>query len=316
MKDLYKILGVSRTASADDIKKSYRKLAKELHPDLHPGDEKIADRFKEASAAYSILSDAKNRARYDRGEIDESGAERGFGGFGGGQRRSYERAGAGGQGFGGFNFDGVNAEDIFSDIFGGAGGFSQRGQSRGRSRGPMPQRGNDRIYQVDIDFLDAVKGTKKRITLENGKTLAVSIPENVREGQQIRLKGQGAPGLHNGPAGDALIEVRIKPHNYFRRDGDDIQLELPITLKEAVLGAKVRVPTIDGTVSLTIPAGSNTDKTLRLKGKGAAKSKGGPRGDQYVRLKVILPEKIDEALKKAIEKWSEDNDYDVRTDLR
>lgn len=310
MKDLYSILGVSRTASADDIKKAYRKLAKELHPDRNPGDEKVAERFKEASAAYAILSDTENRARYDRGEIDETGAERGFGGMGAGmggrQGRTYQRAG-GAEGFGGFNFEGVNAEDIFADIFGGMGG--------GRRRGPTPQRGNDRIYEVTIDFLDAVKGVKKRISLENGKTLAVTIPENVREGQQIRLKGQGSPGSHGGPAGDALIEVKIRPHKYFSRDGNNIELELPITLKEAVLGAKVRVPTVDGVVTLSIPPGSNTDKVLRLKGKGAAIKKGGPRADQHVRLKVMLPEKVDETLRKAIEDWAGDKDYDVRSDL-
>lgn len=302
MKDLYNTLGVQRNASAADIKKAYRKLAKELHPDLHPGDEKIAERFKEASAAYAILGDQKNRQRYDRGEIDESGAERGFGGFGG-RRQAYERAGAGG--FGGFNFEGVNAEDIFSDIF----------SSSRRRRGPMPQRGNDRVFEVAIDFLDAVKGVKKRITLQNGKTLAVSIPANVKEGQQIRLKGQGALGAHGGPDGDALVNVKIRPHNHFRREGNDIYLDLPITLKEAVLGAKIRVPTIDGTVSLAIPAGSNTGKTLRLKGKGAVTGKAGTRGDQYVCLKVVLPEKVDEKLKSAIEEWSKDHDYDVRTDL-
>ncbi|RMF12645.1 MAG: J domain-containing protein, partial [Alphaproteobacteria bacterium] len=261
-------------------------------------------RFKEASAAYAILSDENRRRRYDRGEIDETGAERGFGGFGA-RRRSHQRAGASAGGFGGFNFDGFAAEDIFADIFSGA----------RRRRGPMPQRGNDRIYEVTIDFLDAVKGVKKRITLQNGKTLAVSIPANVREGQQIRLKGQGAPGAHGGPPGDALIEVKVRPHKHFSREGNDIYLDLPITLKEAVLGAKVRVPTIDGTVSLTVPAGSNTDRTLRLKGKGAAIGKGGARGDQYVRLKVVLPEKVDEKLKSAIEEWSKKNDYDVRSDL-
>ncbi len=305
MKNLYQTLGVKRDASPGDIKKAYRKLAKELHPDLHPGDEKIAERFKEASAAYAILGDEKARRRYDQGEIDESGAERGFGGFNS-QHRAYERAGAGGgRGFGGFNFDGVNAEDIFSDIF----------NSGRRRRGPMPERGNDRIYQVTIDFLDAVKGVKKRITLQNGKTLAVSIPSNVKEGQQIRLKGQGEPGAHGGPTGDALIEVKIRPHKHFRREGNDIYLDLPITLKEAVLGAKVRIPTIDGAVSLAIPAGSNTDKTLRLKGKGAVIGKGRARGDQYVCLKVVLPERVDEKLKSAIEEWSKDNDYDVRSDL-
>lgn len=309
MKDPYKILGVSKSASAADIKKAYRKLAKELHPDMHPGDEKISERFKEASAAYAILGDEKKRQRFDRGEIDASGAEQGFGrGFGGfnRQRRAYEQAGAaqGGRGFGGFNFDNINAEDIFADVF--------RGN---RKRGPAPRRGNDRIYQVSIDFLDAVRGLKKNITLENGKTLAVTIPSDVKDGQQIRLKGQGGAGQHGGGPGDALVEVMIRPHPYFRREGSDIHLDLPITLAEAISGAKIRVPTIDGTVSLSIPPGSNTDKVLRLKGKGSAAAKNAERGDQYVRLKVVLPDRVDDKLKSAIEEWSRDNPYDVRTGL-
>lgn len=311
MKDPYSVLGVSRTASAADIKKAYRKLAKELHPDLNPGNEKIAERFKEVSAAYAILGDEKERGRYDRGEIDENGNERGFSGFGNGGRggsRTYKSSGAGA---GGFGFD---AEDIFADIFSGLRGGAGMGGGR-RARGPVPERGLDRIYEVTIDFLDAVQGTKRQITLENGKTLAVKIPKDVKEGQQIRLKGQGGPGSNGGPDGDALIEVKIRPHAYFRREGDDIHLDLPITLAEAVLGAKVNVPTIGGSVNLTIPPGSNTGKTLRLKGKGV-ETAAGHAGDQYVRIEVMLPDQIDDELKAAIEGWAAKHPYSVRDGLK
>lgn len=309
MKDLYSVLGVSRSASAADLKKAYRKLAKELHPDLNPGNDKIAERFKEVSAAYAILGDEKDRGRYDRGEIDENGNERGFSGFqnagqGGGRAGGRQWQSAGG---GGFNFD---AEDIFADIFSGL-----RGGGGRRGRGPAPERGLDRIYEVTIDFLDAVQGTKKQIMLENGKTLAVKIPKDVKEGQQIRLKGQGGPGSNGGPAGDALIEIRIRPHPHFRREGDDIHLALPITLAEAVLGGKVTVPTVSGSVSLTIPPGSNTGKTLRLKGKGV-ETAAGAHGDQYVRLEVMLPETVDGDLRTAIESWTAKHPYSVRDSLK
>lgn len=301
MKDLYKILGVPRSASQDEIKKAYRKLAKELHPDLHPGDTKVADRFKEATAAYGILGDEKQRARYDRGEIDDQGNERmaagfGTGGFGGrgGFRRSHTHTG----GFGRTQEFSFSPEDFFADIFG------------GRARGPTPQRGADRIYKLNIDFLDAVRGSKRRISLENGKTLDVNIPKNVRQGQQIRLKGQGGPGANGGPPGDALIEVDITPHPDFRLEGLDIHTDLPITLKEAVLGGEARVATIEGAVNVKIPPGSNSGKTLRLKGKGV-EGKGG-RGDQYVHLQVMLPDKMDDKLRRFIEEWSADHPYEVR----
>ncbi|HEY8351865.1 MAG TPA: J domain-containing protein [Sphingomonadales bacterium] len=315
MRNLYSILGVPKTASAAEIKKAYRKLAKELHPDLHPGDQKIAERFKEVSAAYAILGDEKQRARYDRGEIDENGVERGYGGFQNAYRQ-YQRAGAGarGRGFeggfeGGFGggFSGFSAEDLFSDI------FSNLRQGGGRR--PTPSRGADRIYEVTIDFMDAVKGTKRRISLENGRTLNVTIPKGVREGQQIRLKGQGGPGVNGGPSGDALIEVKITPHPRFRREGNDIHVDLPITLAEAVLGGQVRVPTIDGAVNMTIPAGSNTGKIMRLKGRGA-EGPDGVRGDQYVKIQVMLPDVIDDELRKAIEAWSRRHSYEVRDEVR
>lgn len=311
MRNLYSILGVPKTASAAEIKKAYRKLAKELHPDRNPGDEKIAERFKEVSAAYAILGDEKDRARYDRGEIDENGVERAYAG-GGFQDayRHYQRAGAGGARGGAGGFGGFSAEDIFADIF-----SNMRQGGAGGGRRPMPRRGADRIYEVTIDFLDAVKGTKRRITLENGRTLAVTIPKSVREGQQIRLKGQGAPGINGGPPGDALIEVRITPHPQFRLEGNDIHVDLPVTLAEAVLGGQVRVPTIDGAVNMTIPAGSNTGKIMRLRGRGA-EGPDGKRGDQYVKIQVMLPDVIDDELRKAIESWSKRHSYEVRDEAR
>lgn len=306
MTDLYTILGVPRGASQAELKKAYRKLAKELHPDLHPGDAKVADRFKEASAAYAILGDEKLRGRYDRGEIDENGNERAFAGFGasaGAHRARRAQAGAAG---GGHSFGNFKPEDFFADIFG--------GQGR-KKRGPQPRHGADRIYKVTIDFLDAVRGVKRKISLENGKTLAVQIPKMVRQGQQIRLKGQGGPGENGGHPGDALIEVDIRPHAEFRLEGHDIHIDLPVTLREAILGGEARVNTIDGEVSLKIPAGSNTGKGLRLRGKGVEKEDK-TRGDQYVTLRVVLPDVIDEDLRAFIERWSAEHPYSVRQPLK
>ncbi len=305
MKNPYDILGVSKTASADEIKKAYRKLAKQLHPDLHPNDKKVVERFKEVSAAYTILSDKENRAKFDRGEMGADGSSSGFSGFRDAYR-NYQRAGAtsgGNTGAGGFGAGDFDPEDLFSSIFGNA---------RRRQGGRAAQRGSDRIYKVGIGFLDAAKGTRRRITLENGKTLDVQIPVNVKEGQQIRLKGQGGEGLGGGPNGDALIQIEINPHDYFRLEGQDIHLDLPITLAEAILGAKVSVPTIDGNVSLSIPPGSSSGKMLRLKGKGVSSSKSKDPGDQYVKLLVMLPQTIDSDLEKFMKKWSDTNNYNVR----
>lgn len=292
MKNLYSILGVSRDASAAEIKTAYRKLAKQHHPDANPGDARIEEKFKEISAAYSILGDEKQRARYDRGEIDESGQER-MGGF-----RS--RASAGAAGFGG-------AEDIFSEIFG-----SFRG---GGFRGRVPEKGRDRIFAIELDFLQAARGERRRVTLsEGGRTLDVNIPAGVADGQQIRLRGQGDPGIAGGPNGDVLINVKVRPHSFFRRDGQNVLIELPVSLPEAVLGATVKVPTVDGTVNLKVPPGSNTGTTLRLRGKGIA-SKNGERGDQLVKLKVVLPDHPDKELKDWVEKWAESHPYDARSRL-
>ncbi len=300
MSDLYSTLGVSRTATADELKRAYRKLAKELHPDLNPGDKTVEQRFKEVNQAYSVLSDPETRKRYDAGEIDSSGQERPSRGF----YRSYADAGMGGKYHG---FDAEAAEDIFSDLFGGFG----RGRRAGAGRTPR-QRGADVSYTVRIDFLEAVNGARKRIQLADGKTVDVNIPAGTREAQTLRLKGQGLPGLGGADAGDAYVEVHIEPHRFFTRKDSDIHLELPVSLQEAVLGASISVPTVSGPVSMKVPAGANSGTTLRLKGRGTVDQKTGERGDQYVKLKVVLPEKPDAELTRFMESWGKDHAYDPR----
>lgn len=306
MADPYQILGVQQSASPAVLKKAYRKLAKDLHPDLHPGDKQISDRFKEVSAAYDLLSDTKKRARFDRGEIDGQGNERA------GPQFAYGRAhagadhgrpfGAAGGGMGGA-FGG--AEDVFSQIFSGL-----RRNRGGNQR--VDAKGADRSYSVDIGFLDAARGAKRRLTLADGRTLDVNIPSGIEEGQTIRLRAQGEPGVGRAPAGDALLNVRIVPHPLFTRKHDAVHVEVPITIPEAVLGAKIEVPTIDGSVSMSVPKGSNTGTVLRLKGRGIAIGAAKNRGDQFVRLVVKLPEKPDAELEKFAKDWARKRAYEVR----
>jgi DnaJ-class molecular chaperone len=285
--DPYTALGVSRSATADEIRRAYRRLAKELHPDVRPGDKQAEERFKRATAAFNLLSDPVTKGRYDRGEIDADGNERmAFGSRPRQGARAHAGAGAGPGGVGGDAFD---LGDIFSDLFGP--GF-------GGGRGYTRMRGRDIRFTLDIDFLDAVNGAKRRISLAEGRTLDVAIPAGVETGQVLRLKNQGGPGVQGGPAGDALVELNVRPHPYFRRDGQDVHLDLNISLTEAVEGARIQTPTPSGPVTLTIPAGSNTGKTLRLKGKGV-----GGQGDQFVRLQVVLPDAPDEDLRKFVKKW-------------
>ncbi len=302
--DLYSVLGVQKTASAGDITKAYRKLAKKLHPDLNPGDTVAEDKFKQISHAYSILKDPEQRGKYDRGEIDASGQER--------PQQQYYREYAGGPEGARYHssagFEDIGAfSDLFGDMFGGAAGM--RGGRRGR--GQFSMRGQDAQYHLDISFLDAVNGTKQRITLPDGGTLDVTIPAGVSEGQVLRLKGKGMPGLGEGPPGDALVEVGVKPHPVFKREGNDIVVDLPISFDEAVLGGKVEVPTIGGRVAATVPAGSNTGQTLRLKGRGV---KG--KGDQLVKLTVMMPETVDGDLKSFAEEWRKTHAYDPRGKLK
>lgn len=318
MKDLYQILGVAKTASVAEVKKSYRKLAKELHPDVNMGDEKISERFKEVSAAYAIIGDKEQRARYDQGQIDASGAIRNpFAGAGAGAKQSevfeeiLRNFGGSARGFGGTAQGRTgSAEDIFADLF-----------SFGRSRGPRasrpgpqqrrsPLKGQDVTYKLAVSFLDAATGTTRKVTLQTGKTLNVKIPEGVKDGQQIRLAGQGPGGVAGGRPGDALIKITVKPHGFFKREGNDIMLELPIAIDEAVLGAKIQVPTISGPVAMKVPKGTSSGKRLRLKGKGLKHGK--KHGDQIVVLKIVLPEKADAELEKAMKKWRKTHDGSVR----
>lgn len=286
--DPYATLGVSRSATADEIRRAYRTLAKELHPDVRPGDKAAEERFKKATAAFNLLSDPTTKARFDRGEIDADGNERmAFGSRPRQGARAHAGAGAGaGPGPGADAFD---LGDIFSDLFGP--GF-------GSSRSYTRMRGRDIRFTLEVDFLDAVNGARKRISLAEGRTLDVAIPAGVETGQVLRLKNQGGPGVQGGPAGDALVELNVKPHPFFRREGQDIHMDLNISLTEAVEGGKIQAPTPTGPVTLTIPAGSNTGKVLRLKGKGVS-----GQGDQFVRLQVVLPEIPDEELRRFVKKW-------------
>jgi DnaJ-class molecular chaperone len=282
--DPYTVLGVKRNASQGDIQKAYRRLAKKLHPDLNPGNKRAEEQFKEVSAAYDLLGDTDKRARYDRGEIDASGAERP-------QQHFYRDFAEGGSQYtNDAGFSDFAADDILSQIFG-------RG---GRANVRMP--GADAHYRLELDFLDAINGGKRHITLPDGSVLDVNIPPGTRDGQVLRLRGKGRPGIGGGPAGDALVEIEVRPHRIFTRKGDDIHVDLPISLREAVLGGKVKVPTPAGSVTMTVPRWSNTGTVLRLKGKGVPRVDGS-KGDEFVTLKVMLPEKPDPELETFVAKW-------------
>jgi DnaJ-class molecular chaperone len=305
--DPYSVLGVAKTASGADITKAYRKLAKKLHPDLNPGDKAAEEKFKQITAAYEIVGDEEKRGRYDRGEIDAGGQERP-------QQRYYREYAGGDEGARYRSTAGYEDIGAFSDLFGDL--FGERGGARGGGAGGrrFSMRGPDAQYRLDVDFLDAVNGTKTRITLPDGGTLDVTIPPGVTDGQVLRLKGKGNPGMGEGGAGDALIEITVRPHAVFKREGDDILVEVPITLDEAVLGGKVEVATVTGRVFATVPPGSNTGQTLRLKGRGV--KRGAASGDQLVRLSVVMPERLDDDLKAFAEKWRESHRYDPRRKLK
>ncbi|TDR93641.1 DnaJ C-terminal domain-containing protein [Enterovirga rhinocerotis] len=296
MRNPYDVLGVATTASAAEIQKAYRALAKKLHPDLNPGDKTAEDKFKEVASAYDLLGDADKRKRFDDGEIDASGAERPQQPF----YRDYATTGDG---------HGYSSSAGFADFMDGDDAFAELLRRNQRAR--ANRRGEDLHYRLAVDFVDSISGATRRITLPEGGTLDVKIPPGLVDGQTLRLKGKGMPGMGAGAPGDALIEIEVLPDPRFAREGDDISLELPISLAEAVLGARIVVPTPTGEVSMAVPKGSNTGTVLRLRGKGAPRRDGG-FGDEYVRLKVVLPKPPDPELEAFVSTWSKAGDYNPR----
>lgn len=296
MTDLYQRLGTSRSASSADIKKAYRKLAKKYHPDLNQGDKHIEQKFKEVTAAYDVLSDKDKRARYDRGEIDDQGQDKGFN-FGGGDpfggMRGDPRQRQGG--FGGF-------DDILSQFFnqGGGGGFQQQRQQ---------PKGADVTYRITISFAEACLGATKRVTLDNSKTIDVKIPKGTESGHKLRLRNLGRKGP--GGTGDAIVEIGVTGHPFFTREGKDIHLDVPISLTEAVLGGSVNIPTLNGSVSLNLPKGSNSGKIMRLKGKGVPQERDSD-GDMFIKLEITLP-KDPSTLEEPLKSWAKKNNYTPRT---
>ncbi len=304
--DLYAILGVKRTATNDEIRRAYRRLAKDLHPDQNKNDKKSEEQFKRVSAAFAVLGSPEKRKRYDAGEIDAMGNERAnpfYREYAGGARgfgREYD------SGFGGFQGGGSGEfSDIFGDLFG------RRGPS-----GAFTMRGMDYRYNLEISFLEAVNGVKKRVQFPDNETLDITVPAGVESGQTLRLKHKGGPGAGRGEPGDALIELKVQPHPLFARDGDNITLELPISVNEAVLGARVEVPTIGGRVTVAVPKGASSGQVLRLRGKGVKNTRSGAHGDQLITLKIVLPAVIDGDLERLMQDWARKQPYDPRARFR
>jgi DnaJ-class molecular chaperone len=311
MRDPYEVLGLAKTASASEVKSAFRRLAKKYHPDQSK-ETRAKEKFAEINAAYEIVGDEKKRGEFDRGEIDAEGKPRfqGFEGFAG-ARRGRARQGAGGD-YSHFSYDFGNGEtggatgvdpDILSELFGlkGAGA---------RSRGPL--RGDDVAATATVPLALAANGGSARVTLPTGKTLDVAIPSGVEEGKQIRLRGQGQPGARGGPAGDALISIHYAAHPLFKVDGRDLRLDLPVTLYEAVLGAKVRAPTLDGEVEISVPPGASSGRVLRLRGKGLPISGGGGHGDLLATLRIVLPGETDQDLEALMRRWRDERPYNPR----
>jgi DnaJ-class molecular chaperone len=289
--DPYEILGVAKSSTDDEIRKAYRRLARKHHPDVNPGSKDAEAKFKEIAGAYDLLSDPEKRRRFDAGEIDASGTERP-------QQRYYRDFAAGesgrryGAGSGYADF--ADTDELLAELLG-----------RGRRT-----RGADLQVQLGLDMLDSISGVTRQLALPDGSTISLTIPAGVEDGEVLRLKGKGAAAPSEGPPGDLLVQIAIRPHRFFRREGDDVLLELPVTLKEAVLGAKVRVPVPSGAVMLSVPKASNTGAVLRLKGKGVARL--GAPGDLLVTLKVVLPKEPDPALESLLEGWTPQNSENVR----
>jgi len=312
LKDPYEILGVPKSASEADIKKAFRALAKKHHPDKHAGDANAQKKFQEISGAYDILGDKDKRAQFDAGAIGADGNARGFDPRQGGFRQGNPFGGGGGP-FGGGGGNAGGFKFSFDDAPGGAAGFEDifadlMGGRRGGARASRAQKGEDFSAAVTVSFDEAAVGGTRRVVLQNGEQIDVKIPAGVKDGQVVRVKGRGGAGRGGAPAGDILLSVSVAPHPWMTRDGNDIRMDLPVTLKEAVLGGKVPVPTLTGTVSLSVPPNANTGTTLRLKGKGIA------GGDLYVRLVISLPDKPDESLRAFLSGWQAD--YDPRAKMR
>ena len=310
--DPYQTLGVSRTATADDIRNAFRKIAKKNHPDLNPGDTAAEERFKAANTANEILSDPDRRGKFDRGEIDAAGqdrqAPRPERQYSPRPERQYYRDFAGGEAGARYGGGGVDPED-FSDIFGEY--FAAR-----EAAGSRPRKGADRRYRLEVSFLAAVNGATERLTLPGGETLDVRIPAGIEDGQTLRLRGKGDPGRNGGPDGDALIEVGVASHAAFRRVGRNVELDLPVTLAEAVLGGRVPVPTPRGEVNLTVPAGSEAGARMRLRSRGVAEAGGEAAGDMFVTLTLVAGPR-DPALETALREWQERHaGFDPREALR
>lgn len=300
--DPYTSLGVARDASAEDIRKAYKRLARESHPDLNPGDAGAEARFKAGAGAYDLLKDPERRARFDRGEIDAAGQERP-------ERRFYRDYAEGPEAtyHSTRGAEDIDLGDVFSDLFG------ARARRAGAAGGGFAMRGPDLQFGLEIGFLDAIFGATKRIVLPGGGPTDVTIPQGIDDGRTIRLRGKGGPGIGEGQPGDALVTITVTPHPVFRRSGDDIEIDLPITFDEAVLGGKVEAPTIEGPVKLTIPKGASSGQILRLRGRGV--KRGERRGEQRVRLRIVAPPTVDPELEAFFRDWRETHRYDPRKEM-